>query len=58
MSNATQKSITVRKVETNGEDETIDHVTSSPYNGWIKQEVTYNAKASGYNVGCTRDKFE
>ncbi|CAF1034377.1 unnamed protein product [Adineta ricciae] len=50
MSNATQKSITVRKVETNGEDETIDYVTSSPYNGWIKQEVTYNAKASGYNI--------
>ncbi|CAF1010293.1 unnamed protein product [Adineta ricciae] len=50
MSNATQKSITVRKVETNGENETIDHVTSSPYNGWIKQEVTYNAKASGYNI--------
>ncbi|UJR24897.1 hypothetical protein I4U23_006263 [Adineta vaga] len=50
MSNATQKSITVHKVEVDGEDVVIDRVTSSPYNGWIKQEVTYNAKAPGYKV--------
>ncbi len=39
-----RKSITIRKVEIDDEN---DVVTNSSFNGWIKQEVTFVAKALG-----------
>jgi hypothetical protein len=50
ISNIGQKSITIRKEEVDGTMETIDFVTSSPFNGWIKREVFFNATESGYKV--------
>ncbi len=50
MGNVSEKIITVRKEETSGESETIDSVTSSPFNGWIQRKISFNAEASGYKV--------
>jgi hypothetical protein len=48
--NVTQNSLTVIKEETNGKNETIDNVTSSPFNGWIKRKVSFFALESNYKV--------
>ncbi|CAF3187457.1 unnamed protein product [Rotaria socialis] len=49
ISNIGQKSITIIK-EVDGTNETIDFVTSSPFNGWIKREILFNATESGYKI--------
>jgi hypothetical protein len=50
MSNVAEKSITVRKEEASGGSMTIDSVTDSPFNGWSRRNVTFNALAPGYKV--------
>jgi hypothetical protein len=50
MSIGGQKSITIRKVEVDNKTEVIDFVISSPFNGWVRREVTYIAMARGYKV--------
>jgi hypothetical protein len=50
MGNGNENIITVRKVETSGETETIDSVTSSPFNGWIQRKIPFNVEAPGYKV--------
>jgi hypothetical protein len=50
MSSVGQKSIKVRKEEVDGKNEEIDVVTSSPFNGWIKRQVNFNATMRGYKV--------
>jgi hypothetical protein len=50
LSNVTQNSLTVIKEETNGKNETIDNVTSSPFNGWIERKVSFFALESNYKV--------
>ncbi|CAF0972053.1 unnamed protein product [Rotaria sp. Silwood1] len=45
-----EKIITINKEETNGIMETIDSVTRSPYNGWIKRKISFNVEATGYNI--------
>ncbi|CAF1005126.1 unnamed protein product [Rotaria sordida] len=50
MDAASSKTITVRKMETSGSDQTIDSVTSTPFNGWIQRKITFNAEAHGYNL--------
>lgn len=50
MSSIGEKSITVRKKEVDGTSEVIDFVTSSPFNGWIKRQIIFNATTAGYNV--------
>jgi hypothetical protein len=50
MSTFGQKSIKVRKEEVDGTNEEIDVVTTSPFNGWIKRQVKFNATMRGYKV--------
>jgi hypothetical protein len=50
MDNVSEKIITVRKQETNGDNQTIDSVTSSSFNGWIQRKIPFSVKASGYKV--------
>jgi hypothetical protein len=50
MSPIAQKTITVRKEETSGGSMTIDSVSSSPINGWIRRNIPFNAEAPGYKV--------
>lgn len=50
MGNMDEKILTVRKDETNGESEIIDSVTSSPFNGWIQREISFNVQKPGYKV--------
>jgi len=50
MGNVNENIITVRKEETSGDIETVDSVTSSPFNGWIQREIPFNAEAPGYKV--------
>lgn len=50
MGNMDEKIVTVRKDETNGESEIIDSVTSSPFNGWIQREISFNVQKPGYKV--------
>jgi hypothetical protein len=50
LSNVTRNSITILKEETNGGNETIDYVTSSPFNGWIERKVSFFAVESNYKV--------
>jgi hypothetical protein len=45
-----KKSITTRKLELDNKNETIDFVISSPFNGWIRRQVTYVATTRGYKV--------
>jgi hypothetical protein len=49
-SNNTQRLITVRKAESNGDIEVIDTVTNLPFNAWIQRKGSYIAKATGYKV--------
>ncbi|CAF1102769.1 unnamed protein product [Adineta steineri] len=46
----TAQSITVRKQEAGDISETIDIVISSPYNGWIKRQVSFYTSKGGYKV--------
>ncbi|CAF1102538.1 unnamed protein product [Adineta steineri] len=46
----TEQSITVRKQEVGDISETIDTVTHSPYNGWIKRSVSFHTSKSGYKI--------
>jgi hypothetical protein len=50
LSNVIRTSITVLKETVTGTNETIDHVTSSPFNGWIERRVTFFAIESMYKV--------
>ena len=50
MANIDEQIITVRKEETNGENQIIDSVTNSPFNGWIERKVSFNAQKPGYKV--------
>ncbi|UJR24878.1 hypothetical protein I4U23_006247 [Adineta vaga] len=50
MANSTRNSITVLKQDINGVNETIDNVTNAPYNGWIKQMVSFFAVQSNYTI--------
>jgi hypothetical protein len=50
MGNMDEKIVTVRKDETNGESEIIDSVTTSPFNGWIQREISFNVQKPGYKV--------
>jgi len=50
MGNGNENIITVRKEEMSGETEIIDSVTSSPFNGWMQREVSFNVEAPGYQV--------
>jgi hypothetical protein len=50
VSTSGQQSITIRKVEIDDTNEMIDFVTSSPFNGWIRRAVTFNATKRGYKV--------
>ncbi|CAF1313240.1 unnamed protein product [Adineta steineri] len=43
-------SITVRKEEEGDISETIDSVTNSPYNGWIKRQVSFHTSNGGYKI--------
>ncbi|CAF2615534.1 unnamed protein product [Rotaria sp. Silwood2] len=45
-----EKSITIRKEEAGSRNETIDYVTSSPFNGWIKRGILFNATIPGYKL--------
>ena len=57
-SNTTQRLITVRKQESNGDSEVIDTVTNLPFNGWIRRPVAYIAKATGYKVWSTKTTID
>ena len=46
----TQQNIRVRKQEPGGSRDIIDTVTGSPFNGWIKQVVSFNVTQPGYTV--------
>ncbi|CAF1386847.1 unnamed protein product [Adineta steineri] len=46
----TDLSITVRKEEVEDISETIDTVTRSPYNGWIKRQVSFHTSKGGYKI--------
>ncbi|CAF1383324.1 unnamed protein product [Adineta steineri] len=46
----TDLTITVRKQEAEDISETIDTVTSSPYNGWIKRQVSFHTSKGGYKI--------
>ncbi|CAF1380843.1 unnamed protein product [Adineta steineri] len=46
----TAQSITIRKQEVGDISETIDSVASSPYNGWIKRQVSFHTSKSGYKI--------
>ncbi|CAF3694489.1 unnamed protein product [Adineta steineri] len=46
----TDLSITVRKQEAEDISETIDTVTSSPYNGWIKRQVSFHTSKGGDKI--------
>ncbi|CAF1277819.1 unnamed protein product, partial [Adineta steineri] len=50
LSNVTNNTITVIKEETNGKNETIDSVTSTAINGWIKRQVPFFALESNYKI--------
>ena len=49
--------ITVRKGEETSEITIIDTVSSSPFNGWIEQRVSFNSLKAGYNVKCSSHSF-
>lgn len=51
MSTVANKSVTVRKVESNEADDVIDLVTSVPNNAWTEKKVPFTAIASDYRVG-------
>ncbi|CAF1383287.1 unnamed protein product [Adineta steineri] len=46
----TDLSITVRKQEAEDISETIGVVTNSPYNGWIKRQVSFHTSKGGYKI--------
>ncbi|CAF1380665.1 unnamed protein product [Adineta steineri] len=46
----TAQSITVRKQEVGDISETIDSVINSPYNGWIKHQVSFHTSKGGYRI--------
>ncbi|CAF4215293.1 unnamed protein product, partial [Adineta steineri] len=46
----TEQSVTVRKQEVADISETMDIVTSSPYNGWIKRQVSFHTSKGGYKI--------
>jgi hypothetical protein len=48
MSMGGQKSITITIEEVDGTKEVIDFVTSSPFNGWIERQVTFNVTRPDY----------
>jgi predicted SPOUT superfamily RNA methylase MTH1 len=49
--NGTEQKIQVIKQEMNNiNNVTIDIVTNSSYNGWIKRQINYNAEQRGYSV--------
>ena len=50
LSNVTQNQITIIKNDVDGVNETIDIVTSSPFNGWIRQQTSFFAAQSNYEV--------
>ncbi len=50
MSPIVEKTITIRKEETSGGSVTIDSVSSSPINAWIRRNIPFNAEAPGYKV--------
>ncbi|CAF3565227.1 unnamed protein product [Adineta steineri] len=43
-------SITIRKQEVGDTSKTIDSVASSPYNGWIKRQVSFHTSKGGYKI--------
>ncbi|CAF4002266.1 unnamed protein product [Adineta steineri] len=45
-----EQSITVRKQEVGDISETIDTITRSPYNGWIKRQVSFHTSKGGYKI--------
>ncbi|CAF1313220.1 unnamed protein product [Adineta steineri] len=46
----TEQSIIIRKQEVGDSSETIDSVTSSPHNGWIKRQVSFHTSKGGYKI--------
>ncbi|CAF3904260.1 unnamed protein product [Adineta steineri] len=50
LSNVTNNIMTVIKEEMNGKNETIDSVTSTPINGWIRRQVSFFALESNYKI--------
>ncbi|CAF1957833.1 unnamed protein product [Rotaria magnacalcarata] len=46
----TEQNIQVYKEEAGSSKEIIDTVTSSPWNGWIKQQVNFNIAVHGYKI--------
>ena len=50
-------SLTVLKQEINGANETIDNVTSTPYNGWVRRMVPFSAEKTNYTVNSLSLSF-
>ncbi|CAF1155460.1 unnamed protein product [Adineta steineri] len=53
----TEQSITIRKQEVGDSSETMDIVTSSSYNGWIKRQVSFHTSKSGYKIYLDFEKI-
>ncbi len=51
--NGLQQNVIVRKLEPGGSNDTIDIVTNSSFNGWIKQQVSFSTEKPGYKVTYT-----
>jgi hypothetical protein len=48
--NGLQQNIIVRKQEPGGSNDTIDIVTNSSFNGWMKRQVPFSTVNPGYKV--------
>jgi hypothetical protein len=48
--NGIEHNIIVRKQEPGGSNDTIDIVTNSSFNGWIKRQVSFSTVKPGYKV--------
>jgi hypothetical protein len=45
-----EKNITILKAERGSQEEMIDLVSDSPFNGWIRRIVSFSARTPNYKV--------
>jgi hypothetical protein len=45
-----EKNITILKAERGSQEEMIDSVSDSPFNGWIRRNVSFTARTPNYKV--------
>ncbi len=50
MSIVGEKNITILKAERGSQEEMIDSVSDSPFNGWIRRNVSFTARTPNYKV--------